>query len=95
MWDWKFINKIKQCQIDGSFDKADWDKFNRLCIDGMVNYSLDDDIDFCSDRLITIIINVAEESIPKSEGKLFHGGMMNALKLLKIEIRLLESLRKP
>lgn len=51
------------------FDKANWDKFNRLCIDGMVNYSLDDDIDLCSDRLITIIINAAKESIPKSEGK--------------------------
>ncbi|MGL4646262.1 MAG: hypothetical protein ACRCVL_03935, partial [Cetobacterium sp.] len=51
------------------FDKADWDKFNRLCIDGMVNHSLDGDIDVCSDRLTSIIINAAEESIPKAKGK--------------------------
>ncbi len=35
----------------------------------VLNLSLDDDIDLCCVRLNSIIINAAEDSLPKSEGK--------------------------
>jgi len=60
-------NKIVQNRW--RFDKADWDKFNSFCNDGFKNFSLEDDIDLCTERLNAIIIKAAEESIPKSEGK--------------------------
>lgn len=89
-------NKTKQTRW--RFDKADWDKFNKLCIDGMENYSFEDDIDLCSDRLNAIIINAAEESIPKSEGngrmKIVPGWNKECTKAIKDRNKAFRELRK-
>lgn len=42
-------NKTKQTRW--KFDKADWDTFNKLCIDVMEKYSTEIDIDLCFEIL--------------------------------------------
>ncbi len=43
--------------------KADWGESHALMV---LNLSLDDDIDLCCDRLNSIIIKAAEDSLLKS-----------------------------
>ncbi len=50
------------------FEKADWEKYNKICELELMSYSTEDNIDKCTEKLSLILVKAAEESIPKVEG---------------------------
>lgn len=55
-------------QYRWKFEKADWEKYNRICESELRSYSIEDDIDKGTKKLSLILVKAAEGSIPKVEG---------------------------
>lgn len=42
------------------FKKADWEKYNKICKIKLMSYSMEEDIDKCTEKLSSIFVKAAE-----------------------------------